>query len=288
LAKIDVVVIGTTNACNSKCIVCPLHYNYPTEFNAMSDALYKKIIDDIGNHETETIGFGLFNEPLLDYKLIERIKYCKETLPKVNITLSTNGSHLSMDRAEQLKDYVNIFLVSVHALDPELYRQMCPGVDLKSVLRNIDDLIAVINNPKRIRIATLVTKMNLQELEKIVKRFPNAIVESYRLSNRCGTLPIFNDITISHESGRCNERATADLIVDWDGKVLLCCQDFDKRLVLGDLNAETIEEVMNSPLRSSIRDSLTRRANKEIDICRDCDWETARSVREIATKSEVK
>jgi radical SAM protein with 4Fe4S-binding SPASM domain len=55
----------------------------------------------------------------------------------------------------------------------------------------------------------------------------------------------------------------------WDGRVSLCCADFDGRNVLGDLNTSTIQEIWNAePYRNARRQHLESGGP---DICRSCD-----------------
>jgi hypothetical protein len=55
----------------------------------------------------------------------------------------------------------------------------------------------------------------------------------------------------------------------WDGRVSLCCADFDGRHVLGDLNTSTIQEVWNgAPYVAARRQHLESGGP---DICRSCD-----------------
>ena len=39
----------------------------------------------------------------------------------------------------------------------------------------------------------------------------------------------------------------------WDGRVSLCCADFDGRNVFGDLRTSTIAEIWNSPAYRAVR-----------------------------------
>ena len=55
----------------------------------------------------------------------------------------------------------------------------------------------------------------------------------------------------------------------WDGRVSLCCADFDGRNVLGDLRTSTIQEIWNSPLYRAARRQHLQTGGPE--ICRSCD-----------------
>ena len=55
----------------------------------------------------------------------------------------------------------------------------------------------------------------------------------------------------------------------WDGRVSLCCADFDGRHILGDLRSSTISEIWNSPAYLAVRRQHLQDGGPE--ICRSCD-----------------
>jgi radical SAM protein with 4Fe4S-binding SPASM domain len=55
----------------------------------------------------------------------------------------------------------------------------------------------------------------------------------------------------------------------WDGRVSLCCADYDGRNVLGDLRTSTIAQVWNSPAYRAVRRQHLESGGPE--ICRSCD-----------------
>ena len=55
----------------------------------------------------------------------------------------------------------------------------------------------------------------------------------------------------------------------WDGRVSLCCADFDGRHILGDLRTSTIAEIWNGPAYLNVRRQHLESGGPE--ICRSCD-----------------
>jgi radical SAM protein with 4Fe4S-binding SPASM domain len=55
----------------------------------------------------------------------------------------------------------------------------------------------------------------------------------------------------------------------WDGRVSLCCADFDGHQILGDLRTQTIAEIWNSPPYRAARRLHLESGGP--DICRSCD-----------------
>ena len=55
----------------------------------------------------------------------------------------------------------------------------------------------------------------------------------------------------------------------WDGRVSLCCADYDGRNVLGDLRTSTIADIWNSQAYRAVRRQHLESGGPE--ICRSCD-----------------
>jgi radical SAM protein with 4Fe4S-binding SPASM domain len=55
----------------------------------------------------------------------------------------------------------------------------------------------------------------------------------------------------------------------WNGRVSLCCADFDGRHIFGDLRTQTIREIWNAPLYRAARRQHLESGGPE--ICRSCD-----------------
>ena len=55
----------------------------------------------------------------------------------------------------------------------------------------------------------------------------------------------------------------------WDGRVSLCCADFDGREVLGDLRTSTIQDIWNGPAYREVRRAHLDHGGP--DICQSCD-----------------
>ncbi len=58
----------------------------------------------------------------------------------------------------------------------------------------------------------------------------------------------------------------------WDGRVSLCCADFDGRTILGDLNTSTIKDIWNAePYRKARRDAPRERRPGHLPIVRPAE-----------------
>src|SRR5574344_1127439 len=91
--------LETSRKCNRKCI-----YDNRMEQTLMDNEVFLKIINELKTiNYSKMISLNLVNEPLLDTKLINRIKTIKKILPRVKISINTNGDYLTKEKLIELE-----------------------------------------------------------------------------------------------------------------------------------------------------------------------------------------
>ena len=83
------------------------------------------------------------------------------------------------------------------------------------------------------------------------------------LHNWAGTLNTESDVNYP-----CY-RPWLTFTVLWDGRVSLCCADFDGKTILGNLNTQTIAEIWNAETYRNVRREHLESGGP--DVCRACD-----------------
>ena len=61
------------------------------------------------------------------------------------------------------------------------------------------------------------------------------------------------------------------LTIFYDGKVYLCPQDFEGRILLGDINKNSIKEIFNGEAIKKIRRDFKTGMIRKTSPCRECD-----------------
>ncbi len=61
------------------------------------------------------------------------------------------------------------------------------------------------------------------------------------------------------------------MVILQDGRVALCCLDYDGKVIVGDMRNETITEVWNGSPLNSLRQKQIELKFDEISTCRDCN-----------------
>jgi len=273
------VQIQTRTGCNGACIFCP--YASSVEHvpkGTMSDELFQKIIHEIAQHKnTRRISPYLMNEPFLDPKILERSRYIKQIIPKSRIIITTNAGKLSPDVVDDLvKDnpFLHIF-ISMQGIEKEPYEETMRGsLKFEETKRNIEYLIQKRNEYcPELKITVTMVKTNLINVDKAVNYWKSLGVHSKytALENRGGNNSAFRKLIPSKAVPfkHCT-RLFKQAYILFNGDMVLCCTDYFKKMVLGNVAESSIYEVWNSPRAIKIRQDFIRGDFSENPLCASC------------------
>ena len=134
--------IETHNYCNAKCVFCPVP-KLERKRGFMSDELFKKIIDDAAENTPNVVHVYPFmnGEPFIDPKLLDRVAYINQKLPKTKVVLFSNCSLLTKELVDKMLTVkVAAIIVSLNAGNPEKYKEIM-GLDFEQTIANVDYLV---------------------------------------------------------------------------------------------------------------------------------------------------
>ncbi len=220
----------------------------------------------------------LQNEPLLDERLPELIEYIHQKMPKVTTLVVTNGTRLTTEMGEKLiESGLKRLKVSLQSLDDEINQKLM-GYPAKVVIDNVinfSELLKKKHSDMDFRVSAIVTSKNDQEIDRMKKfRSKHGIrLVLSSLENRGGNISNVLELSNTPEM-RLRKgciRPTRDMCILFNGKVVLCCVDWLRTVILGDLNEKSITEVWNTPRLQMIREGLNMEDCCHLpEICRDC------------------
>lgn len=272
------LIIGTTGVCNASCIHCPTNKLLPSArwTSDMSMPLFDSLVDQILANEmfiTGYISLGLFGDGLVDRHVVERAGRLRSVFPYASLHVNTNGAAYNPNRHAALGSIVDTVAIHIETLDEEKYARIMEPLKLTNVLPKIRQLIR--DMPAVATIASPVHRDNIDELPSLREYFGTHGMQDMIftcMSNRCSRDDVFQELAIGPTSGSCAEEIITDLIVDWDGLVLVCCNDFLRQEPIGSLSQDTLFDILRGPKRRRVLDALRTGAWEEIDTCRTCKF----------------
>ena len=277
LPDLNYVSIGTTGTCNASCVHCPT--GKATTANSprgtMPMEIFRKIIDGIldeGLHVKDQIGFGLFGDGLVDPLVVERARYLRAALPDVVLTINTNGAAFNAAKHAELDKYASVVTLHCESLVPATYDYLMTPLRAKNVHQKYEPILAAF--PGKVVVSCPVTRANLPELpalrEWFMARGANRVIFDPMASRCVEDTTIFDELSLNPMPIRCPSSIMADLIVDCDGLVINCCQDFSRLEPIGDLSKETLAETLQSIARQMRERQLAEGRHDEISTCSRC------------------
>jgi len=230
------IALETTTYCNLRCKFCPnsiYERGLLKNRKLMDIKLFKKIIKELSYlNYNGSILLHFYGEPLTDKRLPELVKYIKTKIPEAKIKINTNG-----------------FL-----LTPKLYKQLLnKGVDSFFITQYGDIM------PENI-------KMLLSSLPKEHKIIYRQLNNDTGLSNRGGEIKVSK--CVDYEKPVCTY-PTASLCIDYDGNIVLCCNDYHSSIKLGNVRNEKLLDIWRKPHYQKLRKEISK-GIYTLPICQKC------------------
>jgi MoaA/NifB/PqqE/SkfB family radical SAM enzyme len=273
------IQIQTITGCNASCIFCPNgKTKNPFPQGKMEDDLYKKIIDECMKKPAKRISPYLMNEPLRDRELGWKIKYIAERKHSApSIKLNTNASLLKKDIAEQiLHSGLDRLNISFHGISKEVYEKSMQGLDYGKTLENVNNFLETkskINAIKpKVTITMVRTKWIESEIDEIRSYWDERDVSLHiqPLENRArGDIKCKGlNLKAWQPYLQCKRLFTQAYIL-YNGDMVLCCVDWERTTILGNVREKSIAEVWNGNKAVSIRKKFLS-GNTEGLLCHSC------------------
>jgi radical SAM protein with 4Fe4S-binding SPASM domain len=238
LSTLKTVEINPVDICNRSCSFCPRSDFdlYPNTKEKMSLNLVSKIAMDLKdinyNSRVSFVGFG---EPLLYKSLVDAVRIVSSIVPLCKwIEINTNADFLTRQLAEELS-LSGCTNITVSMYDTDI------SDELTDMLEGIDIEIT----------------------------FKHCYQENFELSivNR-------NDILVQKEILNYRKQCYLPfykMFIDWNGDMLVCCNDWGRKGIVGNVSTSTIKELWLSEEMNTYRRSLEDGDRARQDPCKYCN-----------------
>lgn len=263
----DIVQIESTNLCNAKCVFCPRDEMHRRQ-GVMDFELFRKVVDECAELGITHVRVHNYGEPFLDKGLVEKVRYAKAR-GIAEVGMISNGSLITEELAQGMIDAgLDAINISVDAAGKEVFERTRIHLDYDAVIGNVRTLVRLRERSGRKRprlILSFVRQDNSADEQAFIREWSQVAdkIHITDLHNWAGTLHDRSNVRYP-----CY-RMWLTLTVLWDGRVSLCCADYDGRNILGDLRTSTIAEIWNNRAYRAVRRQHLESGGPE--ICRTCD-----------------
>lgn len=258
-----VLEVTTTTGCVVGCSYCPQD-KFANRQRAVSDAKHLRLEDFkrcLAHVPTAVdISFSGYSEPWLNRDCTEMVEHAYETGHGIRISTTLVGMNgRDLQRLQAL--HYRVFLV--HVFDDGTY------MNSRLVTAKYVDLIRQLVDADIPSILFTVTGEVHPELVKIIP--DKAVIRSRPQGGRGGSAdpriveeqqPIVGALTCA------DEREHRNLLLP-NGDVTLCCMDFERRHVLGNLLRDEYEDLFEGPAFCEVVDRMNGKSG--FLLCRTCE-----------------
>lgn len=270
------VHIESSTACSGRCKMCP--QSEIKRSGTMEYDLFTSIVD-----QAQALGCNAFTifrlgEPLLFPELFRWLDYLQEKQAKVSIY--TNASNLTQEIGKRLQEYRPIYsdvTISFHGVDAEGYH-VAMGLDFDKVYRNITEFMKYNEIPMNIYM--LANDPGDPDLIARFKKlwegvgFKNVTLNHYmEWAGNVTGFRTLNAMIENEDVAMVKDpcfRALHEVDVMYDGTVVLCCVDAHGEITFGNLNQDSMEEVLNHKLRLYYQQKHLASEANELPLCGKC------------------
>lgn len=232
------VELNVIEICNRSCSFCPRSdiELYPNSKYHMSLDTVKSIGSDLQEiNYSGRISFAGFGEPLLYKNLPEAIKILKDKIHNVKlIEITTNGDFLTKEKIEELA------IAGCHRLTVSMYDRDI-SKEINALSKNIDIQIA----------------------------FKHCYEQRFEL-NLVNRVDIFKKENVLSRNARCN-LPCYKMLIDYNGDVLICANDWDRQGIVGNVHAESIKNIWLGSTLTKYRKNLIDGFRGNLNPCKFCN-----------------
>lgn len=283
--RLKYVSLEAHTICNQSCYFCPVSIA-PRESYFMPTATYERIVNELSEYRStiEAVFMINYNEPTADKRFVEQVRTIRAAgLPP---GVLTNGSGLTPHRIDALVEMGGLRFLSINlsTLDRERYARD-RGVDqVDLILRHLD---YAKDKPLAEQMDMVVlgtgNEDHKRDFEEISRRFAGSRfeVKFFEVMDRAGYLQIGNKPSTSDRRlcgcDNVGSRPLQHIHITPQGRCVLCCEDYDEKYVVGDLNHESVREVLSGPKLGLMRRWIYGLEDSPRDfVCRHCTFALTR------------
>ena len=283
------LAIDPCNLCNFKCKFCAIQssdekLSYKKKF--MEFQLYKKIIDDLSKYtqKLKVLRLSGQGEPLLNQDIVRMIRYAKEKRVADFIEIVTNGSRLNPILNQELVDSgIDRIRISIEEVSQEGYFQIAGAkIDFEKFIANIKDLHARSENKCEVYIKIVDAAVNTADKKKLFYQIFEDKCDRIWIDQ---VIPLWSDFQEINDKFEIRNKGMHgqelqevkvcpfpfyNLIINPDGDVTACCADWKRKLIFGNLEKQTFQEIWNGDVLKAFWIDLLSGNKNKYEMCQKC------------------
>ncbi len=284
--------IETGSECNRSCSFCPVSHSPREHDEWMPQSMFDHILDQLAEMRyTQRIALYSYNEPVRDPRLPALIAQVRARLPRTCIMINTNG-----DFFKSAADIQRLYDAGLNQMQINIYSAADGSGNADRIAKGIEKarkrqewMQGLVNElPHLDQEASLYQHIGASKQAcQVVPKFDfqpegaaghatnlpqqkHGISVRHHIANRAGNIPNFMPALDEPMSKMCIRPFRA-MTVNWQGDVILCCQDYNCEASPGNVMSRSLVDLWNDPRFHAYRVKLKAK-DRSIFLCDKCDY----------------
>lgn len=283
--RLRYVSLETHTVCTQACSFCPVSIA-PRKPHYMPVELFDRLVEEIAGYRDtiEAVTLNNYNEPTADRRFADQVRTLMEH--RLPVAVLSNGSTFTPDKVDALVEMGPITYVSINisGLDRERYSQERQRDHLPMVLEHLDYMKdKAVAQTMDLIVLGHGDDQHKSDTQAMSRRFAGSRfnIRDFEIMDRAGYLPIglkpdkpFEKLNGCNNTG---SRPIEHIHINPQGECVLCCEDYDEFHKVGDLNHQTMDEVLSGEEMARLRRMVYGVDEAPDDfICRKCIFALAK------------
>jgi len=279
----ELISIEITNACNSRCIMCP-RSQLTRKICHMPLDLFKKIVDDCRRMPLKKINLFWFGDSLCNPAIIDYMRHVRAALPGVKLYISTNAELLTPERSdiilsEKLLDVINF---DIDGVEKDVYEKIRVGVNFDRVIKNVEYFM---NAKKKLGVKPPQTRVTIIKMDLTANQIDPFVTKWSKIADKVDINDYNTWLGTQQERnvGGTRERSERgrftypcihpwnELVIASDGNAGLCCLDYDLTVKLGNVHSKSVYDIWHGAKLKELRNELINLNYNKIECCGKCN-----------------
>jgi wyosine [tRNA(Phe)-imidazoG37] synthetase (radical SAM superfamily) len=241
----------------------------------MDFEFYQKIIDEAVEKGVKAIKLQSRGEAMLHPNIIDAISYAK-TKGIIDIHLTTNATLLREDIWNNFCNAgLDILNFSIDANHKESYENL-HGKDSyeNKVLKNVAGFLNLKKKQNLLKPFVKIQMVRDKEFEGFFSKYIRPIEHLADAVVAANNFDLLDDPEAIRKTN--NQKIPCSwlwqrMVINYDGRVSVCCRDYNCTMIMGDKSREPLEEIWNGPKYSEARKLHLEEKRGQINFCAVCD-----------------
>lgn len=266
--------IELVEGCNRICNFCGINAirSAPGNYRYMNEATLVHTVNQIAEFSPQSkIVWAMHGEPLQHPKVTWLVGIARAILPKSYFMLVTNGKVLlgkMQERLEKLFDSgISTVILDTYYPERDALREEAAQLRGFRVIDFYDDKPGMAevrpfdnHHDKLSRVVVLMDDLAARDGDDPTRK----------IHNHAGSCADGKHTPMSEPLVRTCYKPFRELSIEWDGTVNLCCEDWTRRFVLGNVTETTLNDIWYSPEIEAAR-AMLQNKRRDFAGCKVCD-----------------